>query len=274
MSTRGVTIVLHADGDLESRQYRLPRWAVLAGKWGAMAIAVMVVLFFAFAGPITRNAARVPGLEREISRLRSENSRVQQLASALNRAEANYQGLREMLGVKAPPAPAPSRGGSTATRTDYVTAMRTVPIRASRPSGSPQYEAGSSVPSHWPLDVQGFVTRGQVRPGVPDESHVGIDIAVPIGTPIRASGGGTVMAAGYDSDYGLFVLLRHPSGYETMYGHTSRLLAAEGDEVQAGQVIGLSGNSGRSTAPHLHFEVRRDGKSVDPLELVKQGGTH
>jgi murein DD-endopeptidase MepM/ murein hydrolase activator NlpD len=274
MSTRGVTIVLHADGDLESRQYRLPRWAVLAGKWGAMAIAVMVVLFFAFAGPITRNAARVPGLEREISRLRSENSRVQQLASALNRAEANYQGLREMLGVKAPPPPAPSRGGSTAARTDYVTAMRTVPIRASRPSGSPQYEAGSSVPSHWPLDVQGFVTRGQVRPGVPDESHVGIDIAVPIGTPIRASGGGTVMAAGYDSDYGLFVLLRHPSGYETMYGHTSRLLAAEGDEVQAGQVIGLSGNSGRSTAPHLHFEVRRDGKSVDPLELVKQGGTH
>jgi len=274
MSTRGVTIVLHADGDLESRQYRLPRSAVLAGKWGAMAIAVMVVLFFAFAGPITRNAARVPGLEREISRLRSENSRVQQLASALNRAEANYQELRQMLGVKAPPPPAPSRGGNTAARTDYVTAMRTVPIRASRPSGTPQYEAGSSVPSHWPLDVQGFVTRGQVRPGVPDESHVGIDIAVPIGTPVRASGGGTVMAAGYDSDYGLFVLLRHPSGYETMYGHTSRLLAAEGDEVQAGQVIGLSGNSGRSTAPHLHFEVRRDGKSVDPLELVKQGGTH
>lgn len=274
MRTRGVTIVLHADGDLESRQYRLPRWAVLAGKWGAMAIAVMVVLFFAFAGPITRNAARVPGLEREISRLRSENSRVQQLASALNRAEANYQELRQMLGVKAPPPPAPSRGATTAARTDFATAMRTVPIRASRPSGTPQYEAGSSVPRHWPLDVQGFVTRGQVRPGVPDESHVGIDIAVPIGTPIRASGGGTVMAAGYDSDYGLFVLLRHPSGYETMYGHTSRLLAAEGDEVQAGQVIGLSGNSGRSTAPHLHFEVRRDGKSVDPLELVKQGGTH
>ena len=82
------------------------------------------------------------------------------------------------------------------------------------------------------------------------------------------------MAAGYDSDYGLFVLLWHPSGYSRMYGHKLSLLAAEGDEVQAGQVIGLSGNSGRSTAPHLHFEVRRDGKSVDPLELVKQGGTH
>jgi murein DD-endopeptidase MepM/ murein hydrolase activator NlpD len=69
----------------------------------------------------------------------------------------------------------------------------------------------------------------------------------------------------------LFVLLRHPAGYETMYGHLSRLVAAEGDEVQAGQVIGLSGNSGRSTAPHLHFEIRRDNKTVDPLDLVKEG---
>jgi murein DD-endopeptidase MepM/ murein hydrolase activator NlpD len=56
-----------------------------------------------------------------------------------------------------------------------------------------------------------------------------------------------------------------------MYGHMSRLIAAEGDEVQSGEVIGLSGNSGRSTAPHLHFEIRRDAKSIDPLELVREG---
>ncbi|MGH7606288.1 MAG: hypothetical protein ACREME_03030, partial [Gemmatimonadales bacterium] len=91
MTTRGVTIVVHQDGDLDSRQYRIPRPLVQAGKWGAIAVAVLIVLFFAFAGPLTRNAARVPGLEREIARLRVENSRVQQLASALNRAEANYQ---------------------------------------------------------------------------------------------------------------------------------------------------------------------------------------
>ena len=176
-----------------------------------------------------------------------------------------------MLGVKAP-APA-GKGGSVARTADLTTAMRAVPIRASLPGATTRYETGASIPSHWPLDLPGFVTRGQVRPGVVDESHPGIDIAVPVGTPIRASGGGTVTAAGYDPDYGLFVLLRHPSGYETMYGHTSRLLAAEGDDVQAGQVIGLSGNSGRSTAPHLHFEIRHDGKSVDPLDLVKERGT-
>jgi len=271
--TRGVTIVVHADGDLESKQYRFPRWAVIAGKWGAGVIAVLVVLFFAFAGPISRNAARVPGLEREVSRLRLENSRVHQLASALNRAEANYQELRQMLGVKAPPESRTTggTGGSVARNTDFANSMRAVPIRAALPGVPKRYESGPSAPLHWPLDVQGFVTRGQVRPGVVDESHPGIDIAVPLGTPVRASGGGSVSAAGYDRDYGLFVLLRHPSGYETMYGHMSRLVAAEGDQVQAGQIIGLSGNSGRSTAPHLHFEIRRDNKSVDPLELVKEG---
>ena len=268
--TRGVTIVIHADGDLESKQYRIPRWALIAGKWGAGIIAVTVVGFFAFIGPIMRNNARVPGLEREVSRLRIENSRVQQLAAALNRAEANYQELRQMLGVR---APAVTRGGGgTVTRpSDLATAMRAGPIRAAAPGTGIKFETGESVPSHWPLDVQGFVTRGQVRPGVVDESHPGIDIAVPLGTPVRASGGGSVTEAGYNADYGLFVLLRHPSGYETMYGHMSRLIAAEGDEVEPGQVIGLSGNSGRSTAPHLHFEIRRDEKSVDPLELVREG---
>jgi murein DD-endopeptidase MepM/ murein hydrolase activator NlpD len=266
--TRGVTIVIHADGDLQSKQYRLPAWAVVAGKWGAGIIAVTIVGFFAFIGPIMRNNARVPGLEREVSRLRIENSRVQRLATALNRAESNYQELRQMLGVKAPPA---TRGGNVNREADLATSMRAGPIRASLPGTGVRFESGASVPSHWPLDMQGFITRGQVRPGVVDESHPGIDIAVPLGTPVRAAGGGSVSEAGYNADYGLFVLLRHPSGYETMYGHMSRLITAEGDEVQAGEVIGLSGNSGRSTAPHLHFEIRRDAKSIDPLELVREG---
>src|SRR5436309_8881277 len=100
---RRVTIVVHTDGDLASRQYRVPLWAFEAGKWGALVFGLLVVLFFAFAGPISRAAARVPGLERQVSRLEEENGRVQQLAAALNRAEANYQELRQLLGVKAPP---------------------------------------------------------------------------------------------------------------------------------------------------------------------------
>ena len=264
---RGVTIVVHKDGDLASKQYRLPMWAFAAAKWGALAIGLMVVLFFAFAGPIFRAAARTPGLDREVARLREENGRVQQLAAALNRAEANYQSLRQMLGGRAPRDTTP--GGAAVAA---VVLMHAVPVRAV-PAGIQRYELGPSLPSHWPLgDVDGFVTRGRVGEGdAQGEAHPGIDIAAPIGTPIRASGGGTVAQTGADADYGMFVLLRHPDGYETMYGHASRVLVREGDSVRAGVVIALTGNSGRSTAPHLHFEVRRQGQSLDPLTLVKQG---
>ena len=262
MRSRGVTIVVHVDGDLDSRQYRVPQWAFEAGRWGAVAIALLVVLFFAFAEPLTHAAARVPGLEREVARLRQENGRVQQLAAALNRAEANYQELRQLLGVRSPPA-----GRVTTPSPDL---MRAVAVRARQPATTSRYGVGPSRPDHWPLDVPGFVTRGQVRPGDPAESHPGIDIAVPAGSAVRAAGGGTVETAGTDPDYGLFVLLRHPDGYETMYGHASRLLVHDGDSVQAGQVIALSGNSGRSTAPHLHFEIRREGRTLDPLTMVKQ----
>ena len=124
---RSVTIVVHADGDLESKQYRFPRWAFVAGKWSAGAVAVIVVLFFAFSGPIMRNAARVPGLEREISRLRVENSRVQQLASALNRAEANYQELRQVLGAKAPPGPRGCRRSRRVCRSRHAASAAVLP---------------------------------------------------------------------------------------------------------------------------------------------------
>jgi murein DD-endopeptidase MepM/ murein hydrolase activator NlpD len=66
------------------------------------------------------------------------------------------------------------------------------------------------------------------------------------------------------------VLIDHPSQYQSMYGHLSRIIATPGDTVQPGDVIGLSGNTGRSTAPHLHFEVRHGGRSIDPLILVKE----
>jgi len=268
MSQRGVTIVVHVDGDLSSRQHRMPLWVFGAAKWGALVLAILIVLFFAFAGPISRAAARVPALEREVARLKADNSRVQQLAAALNRAEGNYQELRQILGARVPPE---TRGLGRAAGVASAGLMRAVPVRARVPAAASLYTTGPSVPAHWPLDVPGFVTRGQVRPGAAAESHPGIDIAVPVGTPVRASGGGTVAAAGQHPEYGLFVLLRHPQGYETLYGHASRLVVTEGEEVQAGQVIALSGSSGRSTAPHLHFEIRRDGKSLDPLTLVKEG---
>jgi murein DD-endopeptidase MepM/ murein hydrolase activator NlpD len=92
-----------------------------------------------------------------------------------------------------------------------------------------------------------------------------------MGSLVRAAGGGSVLQTGVDPEYGSFVLLQHPQGFQTMYGHLSRIAVTAHSSVAAGEVIGLSGNSGRSSAPHLHFEIRRDGHSLDPLTMVKEG---
>jgi len=144
------------------------------------------------------------------------------------------------------------------------------PVFAAGPVATPRFESGPSTPTHWPLDERGLITRGQVRAGGSDEAHPGLDIAVPVGTPIRASGGGVVGESGEDNEYGRLVRIDHPDGFQTLYGHASRILVAVGDSVAAGQVIGLSGSTGRSTGPHLHFEVRRDGRSIDPRSLVRE----
>ena len=91
-----------------------------------------------------------------------------------------------------------------------------------------------------------------------------MDLAVPTGTPVRAALPGTVRVAQYDSSYGYYVTIGHENGLLTLYGHNSRLLVRPGQQVQAGDVVSLSGSTGRSTGPHLHFEVRINGQRTNP----------
>jgi murein DD-endopeptidase MepM/ murein hydrolase activator NlpD len=142
-------------------------------------------------------------------------------------------------------------------------------IYAVLPDSNHKYETGPTEPRHWPIDSLRFsavVTRGQFESG--PEAHRGIDIAVSEGTPIRAAGGGMVAGAAFDPEYGLFVLIEHPGGYQTMYGHASRLLVEAGQHIEPGEIIALAGSTGRSTAPHLHFELRREGQLIDPFNLI------
>lgn len=94
--------------------------------------------------------------------------------------------------------------------------------------------------------------------------HAGLDIPAPHGAPILASGGGRVVAAGYKGAYGQAVVIDHGNGLSTLYGHASRLLVRVGDIVMPQQEIALVGSTGRSSGPHLHFEVIREGRRVDP----------
>ncbi len=94
--------------------------------------------------------------------------------------------------------------------------------------------------------------------------HSGLDVAVPEGTPVRASAAGEVTDAGWVGDYGILVIIDHGGGFSTYYAHLSQAVARPGQYVEQGQVIGLSGNTGLSTGPHLHFEIRRQGVPVNP----------
>jgi murein DD-endopeptidase MepM/ murein hydrolase activator NlpD len=98
--------------------------------------------------------------------------------------------------------------------------------------------------------------------------HDGIDIAVPVGTKVVAAADGVVKFAGWKGGYGNVVVIAHADGSETLYGHNSKLLVAEGQKVIAGQPISLSGSTGKSTGPHVHFEVRRNGQLVNPIKVL------
>ncbi len=100
------------------------------------------------------------------------------------------------------------------------------------------------------------------------EFHSGIDFEAPFGAEVMATAEGVVEYAGWLKDYGLTVIIKHPTGYTTLYSHFSEIKVKTGDKVKAGEVIGKVGSTGRSTSPHLHYEVQKDGRYLNPLKFL------
>ncbi len=246
---RYLTVMVIPDGGEDRRTFRvsygrLRLWGVAAGV-----VALGLILMAGSWWYLAARAARVGDLEEQIAAMTAERARIEQLAERLGEVEQRYEAVRSLFG-SAPEAPSevwlPATGSPSRTR-------------SSAPGGTP---------SSWPLTEPGFVTQGLLdMEGV---EHPGIDIAVPSDSYIRAAGGGSVAEAAEDSVYGRYIVLDHGDGYRSVYGHASQLLVEPGDAVRRGQVIALSGSSGRSTAPHLHFEILLDGEAVDPLTLLEQ----
>ena len=94
--------------------------------------------------------------------------------------------------------------------------------------------------------------------------HNGLDIAADTGSDIAAAYDGTVTAAGYSSSYGYYIIVTHSENVQTLYAHCSRLIAAEGNIVKKGETVAKVGSTGRSTGPHVHFEIRVGGYRIDP----------
>lgn len=154
------------------------------------------------------------------------------------------------------------RAGSTIVKEEVTTAA--VPKIVMR---------GTKVPPTylWPVSggyvSSGFGYRSAPKAGA-SSFHQGIDIAVSVGTAVMASSAGTVVSAGWQSGYGYVIYLQHADGRQTRYGHLSKILVRSGQSVAQGQKIALSGNTGNSTGPHLHFEIRIDGTAVNPLSYL------
>lgn len=117
----------------------------------------------------------------------------------------------------------------------------------------------------WP--VRGEVFRGFKNSK--DQRHDGIDISAPEGTPIHASAGGRVIYSGSGiRDYGNIIIIKHADNYFTVYAHNKENHVLEGDTVKQGQIIGKVGKTGKASGPHLHFEIRKGKKPLDPLKLL------
>jgi len=128
----------------------------------------------------------------------------------------------------------------------------------------------AALPSRWPV-------RGQVNSGygsrtspwsAKSEFHSGLDIGAPVGTPIKAPAPGTVVFAGVNAEYGQTLIIEHGNETKSLYGHLSKLGVAVNQKVQRGDVIALTGNTGRSSGPHLHYEIQVKGQSVNPTNYL------
>jgi murein DD-endopeptidase MepM/ murein hydrolase activator NlpD len=141
-------------------------------------------------------------------------------------------------------------------------------------AASPVTRAAVSIPSRMPVEgVRLSSDYGMRNHPVTGgrRAHKGVDLAGPVGTPILATADGTVARADWFSSYGLYVQLEHGGNLQTRYGHMSRLNVAAGQHVRKGEVIGYVGSTGRSTGPHLHYEVRINGQAVNPVPYMQAG---
>ncbi len=251
------TLIVMREGEVNSRTLALSRWRVILLA-GVATIALAIIFFTVgkWVGDLA-SRTRVHELENAVLDLRRENAAMAAVAERVGRLEAEYRQLKSVMGGEL----------GASSRDILLPPLSEEDVTARR--ATEEEEASRFV---WPVVERGFVTRtfGDTATA-PGEEHVGIDIAVPAGSYVRTTRGGTVDETGDDVAYGLFVRVAHDDEISSLYAHNSWLFVSVGDSVEIGEVIALSGSSGRSTAPHLHVEIEREGLPVDPLEYLAEG---
>jgi murein DD-endopeptidase MepM/ murein hydrolase activator NlpD len=220
---------------------------------------------------LEENARALAPVKRRLTELREEMATWDGLHQAVWKPLGG--GARGNGGVGGP-SPAPAKSGKALDEIDVLLAHVREESRRLRALAHVARQAGgvlAALPSKLPLRSavnSAFGPRLSPWTGKP-EFHSGIDLAAAPGTPVMATAGGVVRFAGTAAGYGESVLLDHGAGVESRYGHLQRVSVRGGQRVERGQLIGLSGNTGRSSGPHLHYEVIVDGRTVDPRRVTR-----
>ncbi|MBN4056758.1 M23 family metallopeptidase [bacterium AH-315-J21] len=211
---------------------------------------------------------QIDGYQKQLNaqehRLQAYRTQVMQLEANLMRAQKMVAQVAEMAGVEYNYEPLSSARDSAQDANDQN------PLAGSSSAGA--YPRDLNVPFGLPL--QGFVSQLYSDSGSGAETnagkkyHPGIDVAVGEGTPVLVTADGVVSFSGTDLVYGLTVIVRHNDTLSTLYGHNSKLLVTEGMPVIAGGRLALSGNTGRSSAPHLHYGILINDKAVNPARFL------
>jgi murein DD-endopeptidase MepM/ murein hydrolase activator NlpD len=247
-----VTIMIIPDGAEERRGFRIRAW-LLKAFVGLTALVVLgIMLFFIFNGKVLSRAATTERLIDENERLLRYQYKVQMLEENLKQARDIVSRLTQLAGID-------YQFPELVDDSTFLAAFdEQSPAVIFRPEGTDM-----TLPSGLP--VQGFISR-DFEINDTGQYHPGVDIACAEGTPVLATANGTVVFADYDSTYGYMVVLQHNDSITSIYGHNSRLLVETGQEVPAAGRIALSGNTGKSTAPHVHYEVRIHDQPINPLD--------
>ncbi len=223
-------------------------------------------------------ALRLGSMQAQILRLNALGSRLTRMAG-LDPREFNFDALPAMGG--------PEKVASTAVSSpDVVRNLEVLSMELQRSQARlaaleslllDRKLSAAVTPSAWPADG-GWISSGfgeRMDPFTGHQSiHEGVDIAARFGSPIYATGDGIVNWAGDKTGYGLVVEVTHESGLATRYAHASAVLVKEGDRVSKGQQIARVGTTGRSTGPHLHFEVLRNGQAINPAPYLHQAAVN
>jgi len=275
-----------------SRKVRVSVRLVRRAERAAAAIAVVLVGLLSHYAWLTREMSQLETLRRENQALteqaQSREARLGELAERVAWLQSNVKKLGVMSGLDKTLPPADGSvgglGGTTGPETGPPSQDPEVTLRALSHSVSDLAERSQEIesfyadqaellahtPSVWPVRgylSSGFGNRADPFTGARDY-HPGIDVSAPSGTKVKAPADGVVVAVGRRGAYGNAIIVDHGRGVVTRYGHLEGFAVRAGQRVRRGDVIGFVGSTGRSNAPHLHYEVWLDDKAQDPVQYI------